>query len=127
MASTYESIRSPMGSARIDVSNSSSNNTDTQTCLTSIAITEKTYNPSGEHSGFVGGINNVRLFYNTEIPTEDSDTCRDEQGYTPRKRDKKKNTENGNGAGIIILVVIIVLCCCFGVTFGIWFSCYRKT
>jgi hypothetical protein len=57
----YDSIRSPMGNARIGGNNDNS----TQTCLNSIGISEYSY----------GGIVNLELYYNTEIPNYNSSTC----------------------------------------------------
>ena len=65
MESYFDSIRSPMGNARIGAGN----DTSTQTCLTSFGIAE--YTPSSS-SSFSGGIVNVELYYNEEIPTKDS-------------------------------------------------------
>lgn len=56
-----DSIRSPMGNARIGGNKDNS----TQTCLTSIGISEYSY----------GGIVNAELYYNTEIPNYNSSTC----------------------------------------------------
>jgi hypothetical protein len=59
-ATYYESYEYPLGTAE------ERNKTDTQVCLTSFGIS---YGPEF--------IYNVKVFYNAELPTYDSDVCED--------------------------------------------------
>lgn len=107
--SAYDSIRSPMGNAR----SGAGNDTATQTCLTSIGISESSS----------GGIVNLELYYNTEIPNYNSSTC-----------DNQRNPIDINldglvaaAAGLLIFLVILGICCCGCVLLAVWFFCCRRT
>lgn len=115
MESSFDSIRSPMGNARIDAGN----DTDTETCLTSIGIAES---PS------TGGIVNVELYYNTEIPSTGSSTCETSRSRTPQEFEYNEDiTEVVNTiAGLLIAAIIISICSCIGFCVCIWYCCCKK-
>lgn len=113
---SISSVRSPMGNARIGAGNS----TETQTCLTSFGIAELEY---GEYSGYEGGIVNVELYYNEEIPHYNSSEC--DTRRTPVEVNLDALTEAV--AGVLITFVIIGICCCGCVALAIWFFFCRRT
>jgi len=116
MEITFDSIRSPMGNAR----SNAGNDTETQTCLTSIGIAES---EPGEVANWVGGIVNVELYYNEEIPTYDSSTCTAEREYIEINLDGVVEAV----ATLFIILVVLGVCCCGCTIWAIWFFCCRRT
>lgn len=106
-----------MGSARVGASN----NNDTQTCLTSIGIAEKV--SGGGNSSRDGGIVNVELKYNTEIPAYNSSTCKNLRDPIDVNLDAVVEAV----AAFLIIVLILAICCCGCCVLAIWFFCCRRT
>lgn len=96
------------------------NDTDTQTCLTSFGITEM---ESGVVSGYEGGIVNVELYYNEEIPSYNSSTCNTQRTPIDVNLEAFANAV----AGVLITFVILGICCCGCVVLAIWFFFCRRT
>jgi len=119
-SSNISSIRSPMGNARIGAGNS----TETQTCLTSFGMAELEEGYYADLGGdYAGGIVNLELYFNEEIPHYNSSTCTNKRDPVEVNLDALTEAV----AGVLITFVIIGICCAGGVALAIWFFFCRRT